>query len=280
MANTKKQIQPDVVSDDQLEIRYVLLQEAVKWLWDDNPKSHDIGAICTVIARDGFNDPPKFEPNLGENGAIIYGNGRLEALDWMRDNNWERPNGIRVDEHGRWLIPVIFGVNAKNKTLAKASAIDHNSLTMMGGGFSVHDISRLYKPDTYLGVLDQLLFEGEMPVSVDAEELRTLHHFAEESVSSASSMIPELDTSANAKAIADDLREQLDRVGVDDRWPMIKCKLRPDLYEIFIDITDDFTSEGHDNDETRLSGLLSTYKNRYRDEIAHVLNEYNEGDEE
>lgn len=52
---------------EELELRYVPLSAMGRW--DGNPKAHDLETLRTLIRRDGFKDPPKFEPTLNGGGG-------------------------------------------------------------------------------------------------------------------------------------------------------------------------------------------------------------------
>lgn len=113
---------------EALELRYIPLSQAKRW--DQNPKRHDIPALIKSIEIHGFGDPPKFDAKLG---GLVYGNGRTEALEKMREAGQSPPRGIAQLEGGEWAVPVIFGVDAPSKAAAVAFAVDHNNLTLMGG---------------------------------------------------------------------------------------------------------------------------------------------------
>lgn len=154
----------------QLEIRFVPLSQVV--LWDDNPKQHDIGSIIDSIMQSGFRDPPAWDETLQ---GLIEGNGRTQALREMKECGMETPKGITVNEsNGEWMIPVLYGLDAETKSSAVKYAIDHNNITLMGGDFSVHDITRLWNRDSYLMALQELDDENDMPVSIDSDDLAAL----------------------------------------------------------------------------------------------------------
>lgn len=159
---------------DRLRLEYVPLSRAT--LWERNPKPHDLGAIIQSIKRYGFKDPMKFEPKLnGGSGGIVEGNGRTEALAMLFDSGEKPPNGIGVEDSGEWAVPILFGVDAKSEAQAEAYALDHNSLTVMGGDFGPDWQSRLYPNlDELLGVAERLQSEGELPISLDGDDLDSL----------------------------------------------------------------------------------------------------------
>lgn len=155
---------------EALQLYYIPLAQAV--LWDRNPKSHDIGAIAESIERYGFKDPPAWDEALQ---GLIEGNGRTFALTGMQKQGRPAPRGILVNkETGEWCIPILFGVNATSRSIAERYAIDHNNLTLMGGDLTMFDIAKIWDRDAYLAVLQDLAVDGEMPVSVDFDDLSLL----------------------------------------------------------------------------------------------------------
>lgn len=156
---------------DLLRLEYIPLAQAV--LWDGNPKKHDIGAISESIQRYGYKDPAKFEPSLNDGkGALVEGNGRTHALQMMHRQKMERPRGVGlVEETGEWAVPVLFGVDAESEAVARAYAIDHNSLVLAGSDMSALDITRMWDDTLYAQVLTELASADELPVSVDGDDL-------------------------------------------------------------------------------------------------------------
>lgn len=164
--------EPLRLTGEQLRLEYIPLAAVRKWY--RNPKQHDIGAIVTSIEKYGFVDPPKFDPSLNDGeGGLVYGNGRDEALEWMAAQRHAVPRGIATDPTGAWYLPVIFGVDAKSQAVAMALAIDHNNLTMAGGDLTAVDMARVWTP-AYLDILREAQAAGEMPVTVDHNDLALL----------------------------------------------------------------------------------------------------------
>lgn len=158
---------------DHLTLRLVPVRSLR--LFENNAKKHDLGAIASSIKRYGFKDPPKWEPALnGEEGGIVDGNGRVEALQWMETTGWEMPRGLMRDEGGAWCVPILFGVDATTEDQARAYAIDANNLVLMGGEFTALDASRLFERDAYLEELLHLADLDRLPVSVDGDDFDTL----------------------------------------------------------------------------------------------------------
>lgn len=156
---------------NELEIKYISLSEAI--IWDRNEKRHDIGGLVTSIKRHGFKDAPKFEPSLnGGKGGIVEGNGRITALNMMKEDGEEIPRGIKLNGND-WLVPVAFGVDAHSEKAAEAYAIDHNNLTMAGGDFTGIEMAQMWN-DGYTEILADLAMFDELPVSVTGDDLDDL----------------------------------------------------------------------------------------------------------
>lgn len=160
---------PSQAGEEKLELRYIPLAQAKRW--DDNPKRHDIGALMKSISTYGFGDPPKFDAQLG---GLVYGNGRTEALEQMREAGRKPPRGIGQLEDGDWAIPVIFGVDAGSRAAAVAFAVDHNNLTMLGGDFGFTDLVRMWDEDGLQRVLAEVPDAAELLVSFSAEDVDSL----------------------------------------------------------------------------------------------------------
>jgi hypothetical protein len=150
---------------DTLTIEYRRLDEVARW--PRNVKRHDIGALVESIRRYGFVDPPKFDGTLG---ALVYGNGRDEALEWMRAQGDDPPRGVKVDTDGMWLMPVKVGIDAPSEAEAEALALDHNNLTMAGGDFTAWDMSKLWG-EGYTDILASLATSDALPITVDGDAL-------------------------------------------------------------------------------------------------------------
>lgn len=158
------------MTENLLRLEYVPLSQAI--IWDENLKEHDIGALVTAIWRYGFQDPAKYDGALK---ALVYGNGRMMALTMGKREGRPPPAGIAlIEEADDWAVPVVFGNDLPSREVATAFALDHNSLTMAGGEFAPWDIAKMYKESGYLDALQALAAEGELPISVDGEDLAAL----------------------------------------------------------------------------------------------------------
>ena len=160
-----------ILHGERFEIRYVPLDEALAWLWPENPKRHDTEGIRASVRRYGFIDPPKFDSALG---AIVYGNGRLRVLPAMRDGGEDLPRGVCADGDGRWYVPVGFGVDQESQSAAEALAVDHNNLTLLGGDFTGEDLSRLWDAQGYAALLETMQADDTFAVSAPEQDVEAL----------------------------------------------------------------------------------------------------------
>ena len=157
------------MSDERLELRYIPLTQARRW--DENPKRHDLDALVRSIETYGFGDPAKYDATLD---ALVYGNGRTEALERMRQAGKEPPRGIGVTEDGDWAVPVIFGVDAKSRAAAVAFAIDHNNLTLLGGGLAAEDLLQICDEEGLQRVLEETPDAGPLLASLTRDDVDAL----------------------------------------------------------------------------------------------------------
>lgn len=156
-------------SGEHLELRYVALDQARRW--EANPKMHSIDRLIRSIETHGFGDPPKFDATLD---ALVYGNGRTEALEQMRAAGKQPPRGIAVQEDGEWAVPVIFGVDAESHAHAVAWAIDHNNLGLLGGDLGFADLLQIWDEPGLQAVLTEVPDAGELLASLDPDDVAAL----------------------------------------------------------------------------------------------------------
>lgn len=153
-------------SEDLLRLEYVPLDEVLAQRLRDNPKRHDVHELSAIIQRHGYVDPGKFDSNLnGGAGGFVYGNGRPEALAYLRDSGHDAPRGVALGPGGVWLVPVIFGVDAASEAAAQALAVDHNNVTLAGQSDEVR--LGIWEPAAYARMVQRLAADDEAPVSVD-----------------------------------------------------------------------------------------------------------------
>jgi hypothetical protein len=156
------------MTEPVLVIEYRPLSWCVQW--DKNPKQHDIGLLTESFKRHGFRDAPIWDDTLG---ALVAGNGRITALQWMCSQDFNHPpEGIIIQE-GEWCVPIQFGINSPSKTMAEAFAIDHNNLVMSGGDLTAVDMSRVWSVE-YVNTLAKIVSEGGKMLTVDGDDIDML----------------------------------------------------------------------------------------------------------
>lgn len=156
-------------ADDRLTLRYIPLAQARRW--DANPKKHDLDALVRSIETHGYGDPAKFDATLD---ALVYGNGRTAALERMRADGKKPPRGIGVTDQRDWAVPVIFGVDAASRAAAVAFAIDHNNLTLLGGGLGIEDLLQIWDEEALQRVLGDLPDAGALLASLTSDDVDAL----------------------------------------------------------------------------------------------------------
>ncbi len=242
----------DIEFNDPPEIKWVLVREAVQFIWADNAKNHDLGAIVASIERNGFKELPKFDKNLpnirGGQGAIQAGNGRIEALHSMEVNNRPLPRGLGVDHNGYWIMPILFGTDSKNLAEAQAYAIDSNVLTLLGGDFGPHDIIRLHDQDKLVSLLQQLDMQGVMPVTIDSEDLASMVAFM-------NGVFDDDEEDGGGSSESGDGEDEDDG---SDTLETINARIPVDLYDQWLDITEEFG----ESDEDRMIGWIKQYQRK------------------
>lgn len=177
-----------IIAAESLILRWIPVAQIPNLLWEKNPKLHDIGETWASIVKSGYADPAKWDINLknkaGGQGALVYGNGRSEAVWWgwqqFKQGLWEGdlPRGVGQDNEGNWFIQCKFGLDADSEAAAADFALAHNNITMMGGDFADGDIWRMYDLKTLEEV--GLLIQGNTgfdPLAMNSEELSALQTY-------------------------------------------------------------------------------------------------------
>jgi hypothetical protein len=96
----------------------------------NNPKEHQIDNVRASIDRFGYVAPMIIDDRTGR---LVVGHGRLESLKARRDAGETPPEGIQVDDAGRWFAPVIHGWASRSDADAAAYVVADNHLTELGG---------------------------------------------------------------------------------------------------------------------------------------------------
>lgn len=111
-----------------LRIDYLPLDEVTRW--PRNPKLHDDAALERSLRRHGFVAPLLKDERTGR---LVAGHGRLTALESLRDAGEAPPARVRVDAKGRWLVPVVRGIDFASAAEAEAYLLADNRLVEAGG---------------------------------------------------------------------------------------------------------------------------------------------------
>jgi hypothetical protein len=116
------------VSAEGRVIEYVPLEDQAQALV--NPKGHNDDAIARSIGRFGFVEPVVLDERTGR---LVAGHGRLDSLRASESVGLSPPDGVRVDQAGRWLIPVVRGWRSNSDQEAHALGVALNQTTIAGG---------------------------------------------------------------------------------------------------------------------------------------------------
>lgn len=95
-----------------------------------NPKSHDAQVIAASMSRFGIVELPAIDERTGR---LVAGHGRLNDWEHRRDAGEDPPEGVQVDDAGRWLVPVNRGWASRSDADAEAYLIVSNRSTELGG---------------------------------------------------------------------------------------------------------------------------------------------------
>ncbi len=95
-----------------------------------NPKGHATEAITRSIDHFGLAELPLLDERTGR---LVAGHGRHHQLLAMHTAGNQPPDGIRVDDTGTWLMPVIRGWASRSDNDAEAYLIASNHITTLGG---------------------------------------------------------------------------------------------------------------------------------------------------
>lgn len=119
------------MSDDQVDERRIeyLPLEALRPA-RSNPKLHDGKRIVRSVGRFGYVEPITLDERTGR---LVAGHGRVEALTEMHAQGDSAPSGIKVDDDGRWLVPVTRGWASRSDAEADAYLVASNQLVTAGG---------------------------------------------------------------------------------------------------------------------------------------------------
>lgn len=155
---------------------------------DNNPKKHDATAMYQSISKYGVIEFPVINETTQK---LVAGHGRIETLrEMFRHDPTHPPKNIIVAD-STWLVPVTRGHAFASDAEAQAYLVDSNNIGLMGGDFTPFDMMKLWDEDAYKDMLTELAKQGELPISVEGDDLDAL--------------LTNLDFSEPAKPSAEDL---------------------------------------------------------------------------
>jgi hypothetical protein len=94
-----------------------------------NPHQHDKEMIAGSISRFGIVSLPVVDERTGR---LVAGHGRLNDWRERRDAGEQPPDGLDIDDDGRWLVPVVRGWASRSDADAEAYLVADNQSTMAG----------------------------------------------------------------------------------------------------------------------------------------------------
>ena len=166
---------------------------------EHNPKGHDKPRIANSISRFGFADASILDERTGR---LVAGHGRHGDLLARKEQGKEPPEGVVVDDDGRWLMPVQRGWASRSDEDAQAFLVAHNRLTETGGWDDQ-------------GLLDML----ERINDVDPE-LLDVTGYTEDDIENLSDLRSGPDS-------LDDLADEFGGPADEDTWPVVRVQVPP-----------------------------------------------------
>lgn len=165
-----------------------------------NPKDHAIDDLRQSMQRFGYTEPIVLDERTG---MLLSGHGRAEVLVADQLEQRELPEGVIVDDDGRWLAPVVRGVRSENDVEAHAYLIAANRLTERGG----------WRADPLVALLAE----------VQGSE-RGL-----DGVGYSSDEVSDLLASLGPVPTLDELSDRHGEPAPEDFWPTLRFKVSPEL---------------------------------------------------
>ena len=148
-----------------LTLTYISLNDLVSKFLIGNSKKHDADRLKESYLKYGFRDPVAIDKNLNNgNGGIIEGNGRIEALKSLFDEDYLPPKNIEVRDN-IWYVPVIFGGDADDEQSAIAFSIEHNLSVLWGSEFSSEEMLKLFDAEAIASQLSELMNTESIPIT-------------------------------------------------------------------------------------------------------------------
>jgi hypothetical protein len=104
-----------------------------------NPKRHSKEVLAASVARWGFAEPGLIDERTGR---LVAGHGRYETLRDLQRAGGEPPEGVMVDDAGKWLVPVGRGWSSADDDSADAYLIASNRTSEVGG-WDDHELDKM-----------------------------------------------------------------------------------------------------------------------------------------
>lgn len=95
-----------------------------------NPKAHSSADIKRSIDHHGMGELLLLDERTGR---LVAGHGRLDALMELHRDGRRLPGGLKADDDGMWMVPVVRGWESKSDEDAEAYLVASNALTTKGG---------------------------------------------------------------------------------------------------------------------------------------------------
>jgi hypothetical protein len=120
------------VADPALHVEYVPLEA----LRPDprNPKGHDLDLLEESMERHGYVELVMVDERTG---LLLSGHGRRERLAEAFAAGDPPPDGVRVGDGGRWLVPTVRGYRSRDDDDALAMLVGLNHIGELGGWVNV-----------------------------------------------------------------------------------------------------------------------------------------------
>lgn len=194
-----------------------------------NPKAHDEITINESVGRFGLVDLIVRDERTGK---IISGHGRSKVLQSMADRGEAPPEGVKVNEEGEWLVPVVTGWGSRTDTEAAAALIALNRTTELGG----------WVDESLLELLDELeqVEDGLIGIGFSSADVEALEHLTY--VATEDGPVRDLDS----------LYESVGDPTEEDGLTRVILQLTPETAERF----QDFIGTGHEEQESAVTQLL------------------------
>jgi len=196
-----------------------------------NPKRHAEADLDASLDEYGYTEPVMIDERTGR---LVSGHGRLGMVRRAMQDGREPPDGVKVDENGQWLLPVVRGWASRDDAQAQRYLLFANRATEMGG-WDDQDLAATLQ---WLDDQDSLAVTGFYDSDL-ADIMARLNP-------------PDLD----------DLARRVGEPQPEDFWPVVRFRVPPDLRERFMVLV------GTERDEAKQFELLITAAEAVRGAVS------------